>query len=80
MIPVKSSADEIFAFVRQKGQYKVYAVFNLSGKKVRTELDSRLIAGEYTDLISDKKMQIKSKEWLEFQPWNYRILVATPDE
>ena len=80
MVPVKSSADEIFAFVRQKGKYKVYAVFNFSDKKIRTELDSRLIAGEYTDLISDRKMQIKSKEWLEFQPWNYRILVTTPDE
>ncbi len=80
MVPVKSSSDEIFAFVRQKGKYKVYAVFNFSDKKVRTELDSRLIAGEYTDLISDRKMQIKSKEWLEFQPWNYRILVTTPDE
>lgn len=80
MIPVKSSSDEVFAFVRQKGDYKIYAVFNLSGKKVRAELSDKLIAGEYTDLISDKKMQIKSKEWLEFKPWNYRILVNGQDK
>jgi cyclomaltodextrinase / maltogenic alpha-amylase / neopullulanase len=80
MIPVKSSKDEIFAFVRQKGNYKVYAVFNLSPKKVRTELESSLIEGDYIDLFSDRPMTIKSKEWLEFQPWNYRILVTRENE
>lgn len=75
MIPVKSSADEVFAFVRQKDGDKIYAIFNLSGKTVRTQLESNFIAGEYINLFSGKKSEIKSKEWLEFKPWDYRILV-----
>ena len=76
MIPVKSSKGEVFAFVRQSGENKVYAIFNLSDKTVRTELESDQISGEYENLLSGKKTQIKSKEWLELKPWNYRILVA----
>ncbi len=76
MIPVKSSKGEIFAFVRQAGENKVYAIFNLSDKNVRTELESDQISGDYENLLSGKKTHIKSKEWLELKPWNYRILVA----
>lgn len=76
MIPVKSSADEVFAFVRQKDDYKVYAIFNLSNKTVRTQLESELIAGEYKNPFSERKAEIKSKEWLELKPWDYRILFA----
>ncbi len=76
MIPVKSSKGEVFAFVRQSGENKVYAIFNLSDKKVRTELESDKISGEYINLFSGKKTKIRSKEWLELQPWYYRILVV----
>ena len=76
MIPVKSSKGEVFAFVRQSGENKVYAIFNLSDKKIRTELESDQISGAYTNPFSGKKTEIKSKEWLELQPWYYRILVA----
>jgi len=76
MIPVKSSANEVFAFVRQKDGDKVYAIFNLSDKTVKTQLESNLIAGEYTNAFSGRKLKIKSKEWLELKPWDYRILFA----
>ncbi len=76
MIPVKSGKDEVFAFVRQSGENKVYAIFNFSDKTVRTELSSDQIAGEYMNPFSEKKTRIRSKEWLELQPWDYRILVA----
>jgi glycosidase len=76
MIPVNSSAGEVFAFVRQKDDDKVYAIFNLSGKNVRTELESSLISGEYINPFSEKKSEIKSKEWLELKPWDYRILIS----
>ena len=76
MVPVKSSAGEVFAFVRQKDNDKVYAIFNLSGKTVRTELESNLISGEYINPFSEKKSLIKSKEWLELKPWDYRILIS----
>jgi glycosidase len=76
MIPVKSSADEVFAFVRQKDNDKIYAIFNLSEKTVKTELESNLISGEYINPFSEKKSQIKSKEWLELKPWDYRILIG----
>ena len=76
MIMVNSSKSEVFAFVRQNGEDKVYAIFNLSDKKVRSELQSDKIAGEYINPFSGKKTQIRSKEWLELQPWDYRILVA----
>ncbi len=76
MIPVKSSKGEVFAFVRKSGEDKVYAIFNLSDKKVRTELESDQISGEYINPFSEKKTRIRSKEWLELKPWDYRILVA----
>ncbi len=76
MIPVKSSSEKIFAFVRNADSSKVYAIFNLSGKKVRSQLESLLIQGEYINLFTGKRFKIKSKEWLELQPWQYRILVA----
>jgi cyclomaltodextrinase len=76
MIPVKSSATEVFAFLREKDSNKVYAIFNLSDRKVRTQLESSKIAGEYINPFSGKKFRIKSKEWLELKPWDYRILVT----
>jgi 1,4-alpha-glucan branching enzyme len=76
MIPVKSSAGEVFAFVRQNDGDKVYAIFNLSGKKVLTELESNLISGDYFNPFSGKMTPIKSKEWLELKPWDYRILIS----
>ena len=75
MVPVKSSAGEVFAFVREKDNDKVYAIFNLSDKKVRTQLESDKINGEYINPFTGKSFKIKSKEWLELKPWDYRILV-----
>ncbi len=75
MIPVNSSNSNVIAFVRNKDSSEVYAIFNLSGKKVKTQLRSNLIAGEYRNLFSGKKIKIKSNEWLQLLPWNYRILV-----
>ena len=75
MVPVKSSAGEVFAFVREKESDKVYAIFNLSDKKVRTQLESDKINGEYINPFTGKSFKIKSKEWLELKPWDYRILV-----
>jgi 1,4-alpha-glucan branching enzyme len=76
MITVKSSNANVFTFVRKTDSSKVYAIFNLSDKKVRSQLESSLIQGEYINLFSGKKFKIKSKEWLELQPWQYRVLVA----
>ena len=75
MVPVKSSAGEVFAFVREKESDKVYVIFNLSDKKVRTQLESDKINGEYINPFTGKSFKIKSKEWLELKPWDYRILV-----
>jgi cyclomaltodextrinase / maltogenic alpha-amylase / neopullulanase len=75
MIPVNSSNSNVIAFVRNTDSSEVYAIFNLSGKKVKTQLRSNLIAGEYRNLFSGKKIKIKSNEWLQLLPWNYRILV-----
>ncbi len=76
MIPVEASSGDVFAFVRQKGDDRVYAVFNLSAKPVKTELESDLIKGEYSNLLSGKETKIKSKEWIELKPWTYRILIT----
>ena len=76
MIPVNSTAPEIFAFVREEDGAKVYAIFNLSGKNVRSELESDKITGEYINPFSEKNFNIKSKEWLQLKPWDYRILVT----
>ncbi len=76
MVSVKSSASDVFAFVRKKDGAKVYAIFNLSDKKVKTELESDLILGEYINPFSGKKFHVKSKEWLQLKPWDYRILIS----
>lgn len=76
MIPIKSSDERVFAFVREKDSSKVFAVFNLSNKKVRTQLESNLIKGEYTNLFTGDKMKIKSKELLKLLPWEYRVFVT----
>jgi glycosidase len=75
MIPVNSSNSQVFAFVREKDSSKVYAIFNLSGKQVKTQLESNLIKDEYTNPFTGKTIKIKSKEWLQLQPWQYRVLI-----
>lgn len=75
MVPVNSSNSQVFAFVRERDSSKVYAIFNLSGKEVRAQLESKLIKGEYLNPFSGKTVKIKSKEWLQLQPWQYRILI-----
>jgi len=76
MIPVEASSGDVIAFVRQKDNDKMYAVFNLSSKSVKTELESNLIRGEYINLLSGKETKIKSREWIELKPWTYRILIT----
>ena len=76
MIRIKTNDDSrIFAFVREKDNNKVFAVFNLSPGKFKAELTGSEIGGNYKELFSGKKLNIKNKINIEMNPWDYKVFI-----
>jgi glycosidase len=76
LIRVRTSEDNaIFAFVREKGEDKVFAALNLSGEMHTFRLEGTVFVGNYRDLFSGQAVALAKKERLILGPWQYRVLV-----
>lgn len=65
---------DIYALLRQKGDDKVMAVFNLSGEEKKANLMGELHYGEYYDTFTNNKILIDEDTSLVLAPWDYFIL------
>ncbi len=64
----------VFAFVRQNGDSKVLAVFNLTAQPVEVTLTSPLAHGGYTDFDTGATAVIDDDTTMLFEPWGWRVL------
>ncbi len=70
---IKTSDDQnILAFKREKNGKKVIYIANLSKQIVKFRLP---LEGEFENYMKSEKISLKNKQELEFQPWEYWILV-----
>lgn len=74
LLKLQSNDDtNIFAFVREKENNKVFAVFNLSNQKVNADIRSEFVIGKFRDLFTGSEEEINSFYKAEMEPWTYKV-------
>ncbi|MBU1706679.1 alpha-glucosidase C-terminal domain-containing protein [bacterium] len=75
IIRVPTSDDKnVFAFIRQKNDDKIFAVFNLSKEEQNITLNGDLFPGNYTDVFTHEKSVLSTSSKITLKPWGYRVL------
>ena len=67
--------SEVFSFVRQNENDKVFAVFNFSNQKKEIEFKESLHQGRYQDFENQASIQFDASGKLTLDPWGYKIFV-----
>ena len=76
MIYVPNSAPlQVFSFVRQNENDKVFAVFNFSAGAQTVQFKESLFHGKYTDHMNGNQVELSASTQLVLQPWEYHIFV-----
>ena len=76
MIKVPNNHEsEVFSFVRQNENDKVFAVFNFSNEIKNVKLKETLYHGSYTSFTSDEVVSLKEKSEISLKPWEYRVYI-----
>lgn len=66
--------DNIYAFTREKEGDKVLVVINLSSARQQAVLSGTSVAGNYTDVFTQKPKKITEGDKVELQAWDYLVL------
>ncbi len=73
-VPVKTSNDEnVVAFIRSKGDNKVFVIINLSNVAQIVKLKGDLFAGEYKELFGKESVTFIKNHELSLEAWDYRV-------
>ena len=76
MVKVPNNFEsEVFSFVRQNENDKVFAVFNFSNQKKEIEFKESLHQGRYQDFENQASIQFDASGKLTLDPWGYKIFV-----
>lgn len=74
LVRIKTNDDKsIFAFIRQKNNNKVFALFNLSPNSVTVKINSDLINDKFKDLFNESEKEILSQYTAEMPGWSYKV-------
>jgi cyclomaltodextrinase / maltogenic alpha-amylase / neopullulanase len=68
-----STANDIFTFMREKENDKIFALFNLTTNTVHTVLTDTLIYGSYVDVFSADSLTFSAPTSLTLSGWEYHI-------
>jgi len=69
--------NQVISFYREKNGDKVLAIFNFSNKPVVVSLKSIHQKGNYTELFSDKDIELKGDDNFKLAAWGYLVLTKT---
>jgi glycosidase len=76
MVKVPNDAEaEVFSFVRQNEEDKVFALFNFSDKQQTITCRESLYHGTYTDFFAGEKVVLDKGKVFEMSPWSYQVYV-----
>ena len=67
--------DKVISFHREKNNDAVLPIFNFSNEELTVTLDSKYFQGNYTELFSKEKIQVKENYTVSLKPWDYKVLV-----
>lgn len=67
--------DKVISFAREKNGDKVISIINFSNQPVTVTLITQYDTGNYTELFSGKKIELKGNDTFTFQPFEYQVLV-----
>ena len=77
MLPVvNSQGSKVFSFVRQKGDDRVFAAFNMTPEPRRVTFTERLHHGRYRDFDTGRAVTVDAATAFDMKPWSYRLLTA----
>ena len=75
MTEIENNAkDCMLSFVRERGDNRVVALFNLSPYTILADFDTGIYAGGYTDAMTGERYELPSHVRHEMAPWTFRIL------
>lgn len=69
-----SDSENVLTFIREKEQDKLFAIFNLSDKSTKINLNDEKIMGSYINLFTKQLSDISKEMSFELNPWEYIIL------
>ncbi|MCU0389405.1 MAG: alpha-glucosidase C-terminal domain-containing protein, partial [Chitinophagaceae bacterium] len=62
----------VYAYVREKGNYKVLVVLNLSAKEQNIKITDATLGGQPLNVFMGSKEDILNKDW-KMEPWGYAV-------
>jgi glycosidase len=68
-----SEPRDVLSFLRWKEDNRVFAVFNLSGRRLAVRFEDRRVFGEHSDPLNGGRSRLHPAEALELGPWAYRL-------
>lgn len=76
MIRIKNDQmNHVIAFSREMNNDKVITIVNLSNQPLTAKLESRYEKGNYTELFSGRKIELKGDDVVTLKAWDYLVLV-----
>ncbi len=69
-----SDSENVLTFIREKEQDKLFAIFNLSDKSTKINLNDEKIMGSYINLFTKQLSDISKEISFELNSWEYIIL------
>ncbi len=67
--------DKVISFSREKNGTRVIPIINFSDGPVIVKLNSKYVAGSYTEYFSGTKYDLKGDDEVKLGPWGYLVLV-----
>ncbi|MFO7874801.1 MAG: alpha-amylase family glycosyl hydrolase [Bacteroidales bacterium] len=67
--------EQVFAFVREKGEDKAFVVTNLSDQMLNVDLFGDAHLGTYTELFTGEAQLFETGDSIEMEPWGYKVFV-----
>ncbi len=64
---------EVFAFIRENEDDRVFVLLNLSPEAVSVTLEGSQYAGEYTNLYTGERTTFGENSQASLSPWDYRV-------
>ena len=71
-IPNNQSA-QVLSFTREKAERRVLSVINFSNNELDVQFHGYIIAGEYLDVIADRKIFLSHGGVFRLKPWGFYL-------
>jgi hypothetical protein len=63
----------IFSFIREKDNYRVFEIFNVTDQEITFTLQGNLYTGSYRDAFTNDSVYFSENTEMTLLPWDYRV-------